>query len=159
MLLRLGLALTLGLDNAGLSKSQLESALTAVRGENKTVDSRSSDQQFEALTKYGTDLTAKAAHLDPIIGRDEEVRHLKCCQIKVWCQALHVPMPNPGMPAAFASELHHSRLMLDISSTETCWHCRFGASFASSRGAPRTTRCSSASLVRPLDAMGRRTRN
>ena len=60
---------------AGLSKSQLEGALNAVRGENKTVDSRSSDQQFEALTKYGTDLTAKAAHLDPIIGRDEEV----CC--------------------------------------------------------------------------------
>lgn len=45
-----------------------------MRGENKTVDSRSSDQQFEALTKYGTDLTAKAAHLDPIVGRDEEVR-------------------------------------------------------------------------------------
>jgi ATP-dependent Clp protease ATP-binding subunit ClpB len=59
---------------AGLSKSQLETALGSVRGENKTVDSRSSDQQFEALTKYGTDLTAKAAHLDPIIGRDEEVR-------------------------------------------------------------------------------------
>ena len=69
-----------GLDDAGLSKSQLESALTAVRGDNKTVDSRSSDQQFEALTKYGTDLTAKAAHLDPIIGRDEEVRQLRCCQ-------------------------------------------------------------------------------
>ena len=48
-----------------------------MRGENKTVDSRSSDQQFEALTKYGTDLTAKAAHLDPIIGRDEEVRAAK----------------------------------------------------------------------------------
>ena len=59
---------------AGVSKSQLETALGSVCGENKTVDSRSSDQQFEALTKYGTDLTAKAAHLDPIIGRDEEVR-------------------------------------------------------------------------------------
>ena len=75
---------------AGLSKSQLEGALNTVRGENKTVDSRSSDQQFEALTKYGTDLTAKAAHLDPIIGRDEEVcclcpnDILVCCCLKSW---------------------------------------------------------------------------
>ncbi|KAK9844178.1 hypothetical protein WJX81_007123 [Elliptochloris bilobata] len=70
------------LNESGLSKSQLESALTAVRGDNKTVDSRSSDQQFEALTKFGTDLTAKAAQLDPIIGRDEEIRRV----VRILCR-------------------------------------------------------------------------
>lgn len=37
------------------------------------VDSASGDENFEALSKYGTDLTAAAARLDPVIGRDEEV--------------------------------------------------------------------------------------
>jgi ATP-dependent Clp protease ATP-binding subunit ClpB len=37
------------------------------------VDSASGDANFEALSKYGTDLTAAAARLDPVIGRDEEV--------------------------------------------------------------------------------------
>ncbi len=32
------------------------------------------DTQFDALGKYGIDLTAKAAELDPVIGRDEEIR-------------------------------------------------------------------------------------
>jgi ATP-dependent Clp protease ATP-binding subunit ClpB len=39
-------------------------------------DSETSDEQFETLTKYGTDLTATAAKLDPVIGRDEEVRRV-----------------------------------------------------------------------------------
>lgn len=33
------------------------------------VDSETADENFEALTKYGTDLTANAASLDPVIGR------------------------------------------------------------------------------------------
>lgn len=34
------------------------------------------DENFEALTKYGTDLTAMAARLDPVIGRDDEIRRV-----------------------------------------------------------------------------------
>ena len=33
------------------------------------IDTQTSDEQFDALTKYGEDLTAKAARLDPVIGR------------------------------------------------------------------------------------------
>ncbi len=38
------------------------------------IDSATGDDNFEALQKYGQDLTAMAARLDPVIGRDEEVR-------------------------------------------------------------------------------------
>ena len=50
-----------------------------MRGSGASVDTDTADQKFEALQKYGTDLTAKAAQLDPIIGRDEEIR--RCVRI------------------------------------------------------------------------------
>lgn len=42
----------------------------------KTVTNKTSEQQFDALAKYGTDLTqrAKDGKFDPVIGRDEEIR-------------------------------------------------------------------------------------
>lgn len=76
------------LQEAGLGRSQLESAINELRtkgkgsGEAKTVDSRSGDENFEALLKYGVDLTANAARLDPVIGRDEEIRRV----VQVLCR-------------------------------------------------------------------------
>ncbi|KAG7669284.1 hypothetical protein Ndes2526B_g05585 [Nannochloris sp. 'desiccata'] len=69
------------LEDAGTGKSQLISALETTRGSRK-VDSQTADDQFDALTKYGIDLTAKAAELDPVIGRDEEIRRV----IRVLCR-------------------------------------------------------------------------
>lgn len=46
------------------------------RKQDQKVDSASGDANFEALAKYGTDLTANAARLDPVIGRDEEIRRV-----------------------------------------------------------------------------------
>ena len=66
---------------AGTSRAQLESALEEVR-KGANVNSDMADQQFEALQKYGTDLTAKAAQLDPIIGRDEEIRRV----VRILCR-------------------------------------------------------------------------
>ncbi len=66
---------------AGTSKSQLSNAIAEVRGAG-SVDSAMGDQQFEALSKYGQDLTAKAARLDPVIGRDEEIRR----SIRILCR-------------------------------------------------------------------------
>lgn len=40
------------------------------------IDTASADANFEALAKYGTDLTANAATLDPVIGRDDEIRRV-----------------------------------------------------------------------------------
>ncbi|MDE2400293.1 MAG: ATP-dependent chaperone ClpB [Burkholderiales bacterium] len=59
----------------GLSRKTLEAAVQAVRGDQK-VDSAEAEGQREALKKYTLDLTERARQgkLDPVIGRDEEIR-------------------------------------------------------------------------------------
>ena len=59
----------------GLTRKALEAAIEAVRGGQK-VDSAESEGQREALKKYTIDLTerARAGKLDPVIGRDDEIR-------------------------------------------------------------------------------------
>ena len=59
----------------GLSRKSLETAIDAVRG-GQGVNSADAEGQREALTKYTIDLTerARAGKLDPVIGRDDEIR-------------------------------------------------------------------------------------
>ncbi len=59
----------------GLTRKSLESAIEAVRGGQK-MDSAEAEGQREALKKYCLDLTerARAGKLDPVIGRDDEIR-------------------------------------------------------------------------------------
>src|SRR5216110_3016806 len=59
----------------GLTRKALESAIEAVRG-GAGVDSQEAEGQREALAKYTIDLTARArdGKLDPVIGRDDEIR-------------------------------------------------------------------------------------
>ena len=59
----------------GLTRKALEAAIEAVRGGQK-VDSAEAEGQREALKKYTLDLTERArlGKLDPVIGRDEEIR-------------------------------------------------------------------------------------
>ena len=59
----------------GLSRKPLEAAITAVRG-GGNVASQDAEGQREALKKYTLDLTerARAGKLDPVIGRDDEIR-------------------------------------------------------------------------------------
>jgi len=63
------------LKENGLTKAALESAIDAVRG-GGAVDSQEAEGQREALAKYTIDLTARAREgkLDPVIGRDDEIR-------------------------------------------------------------------------------------
>lgn len=63
------------LKQNGLTKSALEAAIQAVRG-NENVDSQEAEGQREALKKYTLDLTERArlGKLDPVIGRDDEIR-------------------------------------------------------------------------------------
>jgi ATP-dependent Clp protease ATP-binding subunit ClpB len=65
------------LQRAGVSKDALYSALTQVRG-NQRVTSQNPEGTYEALTRYGRDLTdlGRRGKLDPVIGRDEEVRRV-----------------------------------------------------------------------------------
>ena len=63
------------LKEFGVDENSVLNALKAVRG-NQRVTNDSPESTFEALEKYGRDLTAAAAQnkLDPVIGRDDEIR-------------------------------------------------------------------------------------
>ncbi|MEM9668203.1 MAG: ATP-dependent chaperone ClpB [Pseudomonadota bacterium] len=63
------------LEGAGLTIASLESAIADLR-QGRTADSQSAEEGYEALKKYARDLTADArsGKLDPVIGRDEEIR-------------------------------------------------------------------------------------
>jgi ATP-dependent Clp protease ATP-binding subunit ClpB len=65
------------LKKAGVQKDALYAALTQVRG-NQRVTSQNPEATYEALARYGRDLTelARKGKLDPVIGRDEEVRRV-----------------------------------------------------------------------------------
>jgi ATP-dependent Clp protease ATP-binding subunit ClpB len=65
------------LKTFNLDTAKLEGAIKAIRGSQKVTD-QSSEARYDALEKYGRDLTeqAKAGKLDPVIGRDEEIRRV-----------------------------------------------------------------------------------
>src|SRR4026209_880652 len=65
------------LKRVGVTKDTLYQALTQVRG-NQRVTSQNPESTYEALARYGRDLTdlARQGKLDPVIGRDEEVRRV-----------------------------------------------------------------------------------
>ncbi len=65
------------LSSAGLTREKLMAALKKVRGHQR-VTSPQPEQTYQALERYGRDLTklAAAGKLDPVIGRDEEIRRL-----------------------------------------------------------------------------------
>ncbi len=65
------------LKQAGVTRDTILSALTSVRGSQR-VTSENPESTYEALEKYGRDLTkmAREKKLDPVIGRDEEIRRV-----------------------------------------------------------------------------------
>jgi ATP-dependent Clp protease ATP-binding subunit ClpB len=63
------------LSHAGVTPQNLNAAIEALR-KGRTADSASAENAYEALKKYARDLTqaARDGKLDPVIGRDEEIR-------------------------------------------------------------------------------------
>jgi len=63
------------LASAGVKPEALSKAIDALRG-GRLADTASAEDRYEALKKYARDLTeaARAGKLDPVIGRDEEIR-------------------------------------------------------------------------------------
>ena len=61
----------------GVTREAILESLKAVRG-NQTVDSQDPESKMQSLEKYCTDLTARARQdkIDPVIGRDEEIRRV-----------------------------------------------------------------------------------
>jgi len=64
-------------DKLGVNREDLLAALQEVRGSHR-VTSQNPEEQFQALEKYGRDLTeaARQGKLDPVIGRDDEIRRV-----------------------------------------------------------------------------------
>ena len=65
------------LKDYGLTRERILKALQEVRG-NQRVTTQNPEETYQALEKYGRDLTqaAKKGKLDPVIGRDEEIRRV-----------------------------------------------------------------------------------
>src|SRR5580658_2249644 len=72
------------LEGAGVRRAAVEKALEELRGTTGPVESRNQEAQYQALAKYGRDLTALARErkLDPVIGRDDEIRRV----IQILCR-------------------------------------------------------------------------
>ncbi len=68
-------SLGMALRAAGADKARLEAAIEKIRG-GESVQSENAEEQRQALEKYTIDLTerAESGKLDPVIGRDEEIR-------------------------------------------------------------------------------------
>ncbi|MFY9570336.1 MAG: ATP-dependent chaperone ClpB, partial [Blastocatellia bacterium] len=72
-----GGAASRALKTAGATRDRIEKALMEVRGHQR-VTSQNPEATYEALERYGRDLTkmAGAGKLDPVIGRDDEIRRV-----------------------------------------------------------------------------------
>jgi ATP-dependent Clp protease ATP-binding subunit ClpB len=65
------------LNSLGITRDKVLEALTQIRGSQRVTD-QNPEGRYEALEKYGRDLTelARLGKLDPVIGRDEEIRRV-----------------------------------------------------------------------------------
>jgi len=65
------------LANQGVSKDQIYKVLAAIRGSQRVTD-QNPEEKYQALVRYTRDLTdlARKGKLDPVIGRDDEVRRI-----------------------------------------------------------------------------------
>lgn len=65
------------LEAAGATRDTIYQAMAEVRGSQRVTD-QNPEEKYQALEKYGRDLTAEARQgkLDPVIGRDEEIRRV-----------------------------------------------------------------------------------
>jgi ATP-dependent Clp protease ATP-binding subunit ClpB len=84
------------LGDANLGAGDLREALDAVRGSHRVTD-QNPENQYQALERYTRDLTeaARKGKLDPVIGRDEEIRRV--------IQVLSRPITGSSFPLRAAS--------------------------------------------------------
>jgi ATP-dependent Clp protease ATP-binding subunit ClpB len=75
MTLAKGTSVAKALETAGLKPQTLNAAIDKLRG-GRTADTQSAEDRYDALKRYTRDLTeaAREGKLDPVIGRDEEIR-------------------------------------------------------------------------------------
>src|ERR1700704_1455124 len=77
-LARVGGAVAKQLKDVGATEENLVDAFPTVRGGDRRITTPDPEQNFQALRKYGVDLTERArdGKMDPVIGRDSEIRRV-----------------------------------------------------------------------------------
>jgi ATP-dependent Clp protease ATP-binding subunit ClpB len=77
-LARVGGVVAQALKEAGVTEDNLVAAFPTVRGGDRRVTTADPEQTYQALEKYGVDLTTRArdGKVDPVIGRDSEIRRV-----------------------------------------------------------------------------------
>ncbi len=77
-LAQVGGAVARSLKEAGATEESLVAAFPTVRGGDRRITTPDPEQNFQALAKYGVDLTdrAREGKVDPVIGRDSEIRRV-----------------------------------------------------------------------------------
>ncbi|MDT5036406.1 MAG: ATP-dependent Clp protease ATP-binding subunit ClpB [Micromonosporaceae bacterium] len=77
-LARVGGAVSAALRAAGATEESLVAAFPQIRGGDRRVTTADPEQTYQALEKYGVDLTERAREdkVDPVIGRDSEIRRV-----------------------------------------------------------------------------------
>src|SRR5262245_61381853 len=77
-LARVGGVVARHLKEVGATQESLVAAFPSVRGGDRRITTADPEQTFQALEKYGVDLTARArdGKVDPVIGRDSEIRRV-----------------------------------------------------------------------------------
>jgi ATP-dependent Clp protease ATP-binding subunit ClpB len=77
-LTQVGGAVATALREAGTTTDALVAAFPQIRGGNRRVNSAEPEETYQALEKYGVDLTrhARDGKIDPVIGRDSEIRRV-----------------------------------------------------------------------------------
>nr|CAD1824143.1 unnamed protein product [Ananas comosus var. bracteatus] len=92
------------LKEAGVSAARVRAELEKLRGKEgrRRVESASGDSNFEALKTYGRDLVEVAGKLDPVIGRDEEIRRVRIVRGDVPSNLLDVRLVALDMGALVA---------------------------------------------------------
>lgn len=103
------------MKDAGISENELKSAIAELRKGNK-VDSQSAEDTYQSLEKYAINLTqrAKDGKLDPVIGRDEEIRRvLQILSRRIKNNPILIGEPGTGK-TAIAEGLAHRIVRGDV---------------------------------------------
>ncbi len=141
------------LKNAGATEKELTAAIKELR-KGASIDSQTADQTFDALGKYALNLNelARAGKLDPVIGRDEQIRRvLQILSRRTKNNPILVGEPGVGK-TAIAEGIAHRIVAGDIPDNlrTNCAPSRsFRSTWARWWRAP-STRASSRSASKPL---------